>query len=418
MKFIDLFAGLGGFHQGLSNAGGFDCVFASEIDSELRNLYTQNYSICPHGDITQIRELDIPKHDFLCAGFPCQAFSLAGSKEGSKCPKSGKLIDEIIRITKYHRAEFLLLENVPNILTIANGTFWNYVKKSFEQLGYKLIYKIISPDDVGIPQNRKRVFILGSLNHKLLDRFEWPEVSHKDKQTLNDIIDSSLAHRKLEAKKIQQLKHWQCLLNNCNVSNLPSISIIASEFGATYPLNFTAKTLGQMRRYRGAHGTKLKGCRSWKELFENLPRYTRKDKSVPDWLLKSVEYSRRLFRANRGYLSEWSKSLNKANNSWQILEWRGYYDILDLSRHILQFRASGIRVLKKKRFPSLIAMTPTQIPIIASEMRYMSKYEATKLQCLDKPLPDNDTKAFKVLGNAVNAKIVEMIAIRLKLALH
>ena len=118
MKFIDLFAGLGGFHHGMSNAGGFECVFASELDPDLRSLYYENHGIEAAGDITKIDETSIPKHEVLCAGFPCQPFSKAGKKKGAKCPKSGMLIHDILRIVKYHEPRFVLLENVPNLSLI------------------------------------------------------------------------------------------------------------------------------------------------------------------------------------------------------------------------------------------------------------------------------------------------------------
>lgn len=157
--FIDLFAGLGGFHIGLSQLG-MKCVFASEIDKNLALLYEKNFGIRPHGDIRNVREADIPQHDVLCAGFPCQPFSAAGKKKGAKCPKSGKLIDEVLRIAKYHQPKYVLLENVPQILTIQNNEFWNYVVSEFDKIGYKIQYKIYSPEEFGIPQHRKRVFVI------------------------------------------------------------------------------------------------------------------------------------------------------------------------------------------------------------------------------------------------------------------
>jgi len=134
MRFIDLFSGIGGFHKGLLNAGGFECVFASEINTALQDLYYKNFGIQPKGDIRKIHEADIPKHDILCAGFPCQPFSLAGKKTGYKCPSSGKLIKanfgqgqtnffykcsgsgklikDILRITKHHLPDFIIQEGL------------------------------------------------------------------------------------------------------------------------------------------------------------------------------------------------------------------------------------------------------------------------------------------------------------------
>lgn len=411
MKFIDLFAGLGGFHTGFSESG-FKCVYASELDIELRDLYKKNFGIEVDGDITKINEKDIPVHDVLCAGFPCQPFSLAGKKKGEQCPSSGKLIDHVLRIIKYHSPKFVVLENVPNILTIENGEFWKSIKGSFKSMGYFLDYKIMSPLDFGIPQNRKRVFIVGCKDKALLDKYQWPSGLLESQNTLSDLLEPKLKHKKLEPKKIQQLIKWQALLDQCDFKSLSSNSIVAPEFGATYPLNFQSLSLKDMKQYKGAYGKCLLDCKTWEDILNKLPSYARKNKKTPEWLLKSVINSRDIYSKHTNYLDEWINDFNKDYNSWQILEWRGFNDKLDLSKHLLQFRASGIRVSKPFKAPSLVAMTPTQIPVIGSEMRYISTSEAAKLQSLHnlKKLPDNTTKAFKALGNAVNAKIVQLIA--------
>lgn len=410
-RFIDLFAGVGGFHKGFSE-NGFECVFACEIDPELQNLYEVNYGVRPHGDIRTIDEKLIPKHDIMCAGFPCQPFSLAGKKKGAECPESGRLIDDVIRIAKYHQPKFIVLENVPNVITIANGQFWSYLKDSFESIGYTLKYKVISPVDVGIPQNRKRVFIVAAKSLSDLNSFEWPASIELQPSALASILDSSLPHKKLESRKVELLKHWQTLLNNIDLRAMPSSSIVAPEFGANYPLDFSELTLDQIKLYRGSYGYDLSSCSSWDEVLSLLPSYVRKHKKVPGWMMQSVGFSRNLYITNQSFFNEWYESLPKEYNSWQILEWRGLKNVLDIYEHLVQFRASGIRVLKRKIAPSLISMTPTQIPIVPSESRYMSEYEAAKLQNLQDlcKFPDGTTRSFKAFGNAVNAKVVSFIS--------
>ncbi|HFG2029399.1 TPA: DNA cytosine methyltransferase [Vibrio cholerae] len=414
MTFIDLFAGLGGFHTGFAK-NGHECVFACEIEPALRDLYEQNYGIVPHSDITKAVEEEIPPHDVICAGFPCQPFSLAGKKKGAECPESGRLIDHVIRIANYHCPKFIVLENVPNVLTISNGSFWKYLTESFEKIGYVLYHKIISPVDIGIPQNRKRIFIVAVRHDLDTGDFEWPKVEDSNKNSLIDILDNSLEHKKLEQKKVNLLKNWQNLLSKLNVNKLVSTSIVAPEFGATYPFDFSNLTLKDLKKYKGAYGADLSECRTWKEALELLPSYTRKNKSVSGWFIKSVENSRRLYSENKNVCDEWSATINKEFNSWQILEWRGEHDNLDIYKHLVQFRASGIRVLKPYIAPSLISMTPTQIPVIPRYSRYMSPIEAAKLQNLHglSHLPCNMVKAFKALGNAVNAKVVELISERI-----
>src|SRR5579859_6180123 len=114
MRFIDLFAGLGGFHLALEKLG-HRCVFASELNVELQAIYAENFGLTPKGDIRDVPISAIPAHEILCAGFPCQPFSKAGEQDGFDCPSWGDLFDQVVAILKYHKPEFLLLENVPNL---------------------------------------------------------------------------------------------------------------------------------------------------------------------------------------------------------------------------------------------------------------------------------------------------------------
>ena len=114
MRFIDIFAGLGGFHTGLARLG-HTCVFASELDVSLQELYKKNYGLQPEGDIRKIPIEKIPAHDILCAGSPCQPFSKAGEQQGFECPKWGDLFGHVLRILQYHKPQYVMLENVPNL---------------------------------------------------------------------------------------------------------------------------------------------------------------------------------------------------------------------------------------------------------------------------------------------------------------
>ena len=120
MKFVDLFAGLGGFHVALNDLG-HECVFACEIETYLRDHYEKNFKIYPEGDITKLNINNIPKHEILCAGFPCQPFSKAGNGKGFSHKLAGKMFFYITKIIKKHKPKFLFLENVPNLINHNNG---------------------------------------------------------------------------------------------------------------------------------------------------------------------------------------------------------------------------------------------------------------------------------------------------------
>lgn len=164
LKFIDLFAGLGGFHKALHELG-HECVFASELDPTLRKLYEENWGIEAQGDIKKIVEKNIesiPPHDILCGGFPCQPFSKAGKQLGRE-DNRGTLFDEIAKILEFRKPKYFILENVPFIAKHDNEETWNFMQDKLAQLGYKVDHKIYSPQDFGIPQHRKRIFIVGCL---------------------------------------------------------------------------------------------------------------------------------------------------------------------------------------------------------------------------------------------------------------
>ena len=142
LSFIDLFAGIGGFHQALTHFGA-KCVFASEWDKNAAHTYYENYDIKPFGDITKINEKDIPHHDILCGGFPCQAFSVSGKQKGFDDSR-GTLFFDIARIVKYHKPKLLFLENVRNFEKHDNGNTLKVVIKTLDNLGYNVKYKVLN----------------------------------------------------------------------------------------------------------------------------------------------------------------------------------------------------------------------------------------------------------------------------------
>lgn len=163
MRFIDLFAGLGGFHVAMS-ALPMDstCVFASELCPDLRELYHQNFGIRPHGDIRTIPMDSIPEHDILFGGWPCQPFSTVGKKKGFNDDSKGDLFYYIERILEARRPPKFLLENVPALLGKKFAAEATYILNAFQRLGYHVQVYVMSPTQFGVPQHRIRVFLYGS----------------------------------------------------------------------------------------------------------------------------------------------------------------------------------------------------------------------------------------------------------------
>ena len=157
-KFIDLFAGIGAFRLALESFGA-QCVFSSEWDAAAQETYKSNYGEKPYGDITKIPEDNIPSHDFLCAGFPCQPFSISGKQRGFNDTR-GTLFFDVARIAKYHQPKILLLENVKNLASHDNGRTLNVITNTLNDIGYNVYYDIFNASDYGVPQNRERIFLV------------------------------------------------------------------------------------------------------------------------------------------------------------------------------------------------------------------------------------------------------------------
>lgn len=183
--FIDLFCGVGGFHLALSSYGA-KCVFSSEIDRAACNVYERNFGMRPLGDIRKIRSNQIPKHDILCAGFPCQAFSISGKRDGFNDP-NGKLFFEVIRIAKYHKPKMIMLENVRNLQTHNDGKTLSRIIEELDKIGYKSFSKVLNATNFGVPQARKRIYIIAFRDDLNVSDFTFPEKKGKTK-SLEDIL--------------------------------------------------------------------------------------------------------------------------------------------------------------------------------------------------------------------------------------
>lgn len=157
-KFIDLFCGIGSFHYSLKKLG-FECVMACDINEPARKTYHANYGIVPLGDVTDIAPESVPSFDILCAGFPCQPFSNIGKHRGFD-DERGTMFFQILKFAKHHKPKFIILENVPALVSHNKGETLKKIKTLLDEHGYSIVHKVFKCDEYGIPQMRKRLFIV------------------------------------------------------------------------------------------------------------------------------------------------------------------------------------------------------------------------------------------------------------------
>lgn len=417
MKFVDLFAGLGGFHLAATQLGA-ECVFASELDTQLRQIYLQNFGLEPVGDINDIHPSDVPAHNLLCAGFPCQPFSKAGEQLGWKDAVRGTVFYKVVEILEYHRPEFVILENVAHFVRHDSGNTHRKVKLALESMGYDVQSDTCSPHQFGVPQIRERMYMIGRLGR--LNGFIWPTPTTKSSDlSLRDLLDVNPPEaRPLSQQVIDCLKTWQEFLRQFpSGAKLPSFPIWSMEFGATYPFESDSLeeiSLKQLRKCRGMFGCSL-DFQFRREVLCHVPSYARGKSGVfPRWKQLFIKQNRELYREHRSWIDKWLPKIQKFPPSLQKLEWNCQGEERDIWKYVLQFRASGVRVKRPTTSPSLVAMTTTQIPIIGWERRYMTFRECARIQSMGelKHLPSGNL-AMTALGNAVNVKVVGLILERL-----
>ncbi len=429
MQFIDLFAGLGGFHLALSRLG-HKCVFACEINPTLNNLYKKNFPKTPiELDITKVNRKKIPNYDILCAGFPCQPFSKAGAQAGFNHKVAGQMFEELMKFVSDHKPEYLILENVPQLIKHNKGVTWDYMYSRIEAEGYLIEYDIISPTDFNIPQTRERVFILCTKNQ---NQIKWPIKPLRKDFSLKDIfIKSPKIFRTISKEKNDVLLMWEDFLKRIPSNITLTSPLWTLEFGATYP--FEDRTpysldIKELKKYRGSRGIDLSKFKS-NEIINNLPPYAQythnkkedrlKNVQFPIWKKNFIRRSRDFYIQNREWIDPWIKKYDNHPNpmlkspTHLKFEWNCMGEDYTLDDKVLSFRPSGLRVKRLNAAPTLVNISSLHTPYIPSLKRYMSNEECLKIQGLHELLNDNfpnNIEINRAIGNAVNADIVEKIA--------
>ena len=205
MKFVDLFSGIGGFHYALKAATESlnlpsSCVFASDIDERCRASYKQNFGIEPVGDITTFDAHQVPEHDILLAGFPCQAFSIIGEMQGFADTR-GTLFFDVARILKAKQPKFFVLENVKQLVGHDQGRTLATIIKTCRDIGYDVQYKVLNALDFGLPQKRERVFIVGALS-KLVFDFDF-DLKHIKSVSLSNLLEKDVEQKYFASQHIR-----------------------------------------------------------------------------------------------------------------------------------------------------------------------------------------------------------------------
>lgn len=383
-KYIDLFAGIGGFHFAMKKyAPKSQCVMASEINNEAANTYSRNFKMKVDGDIKEIKPEKLGKYDVVCGGFPCQPFSKGGFQKGFKDPR-GTLFQEIVRLISYQknledRPKILILENVRNLISHDGGDTWRTIRKCLEDAGYNMVKKpiVIGPKDVGVPQLRDRAIILGVRKDIYDGEIKLKLPRKKNNSTsIYSIVQTDLSEEEYNKYKISKhidkvLDAWNKFYKGIN-ETIIGFPIWSDEFGKNYDLSIYPK---------------------WKQDF--------------------VRKNRELYNNNKNFIDKWLESTKIrewATATERKFEWNCGEDIKDIYEGLIQIRPSGVRVKRPTEAPTLVAMNHRVI--IGREKRYMTLKETVRLQSFPdnyKFDEENEAAALKQLGNAVNVKVIETV---------
>ncbi len=393
--FIDLFAGIGGFHVGMSKLGG-KCVFSCEIDAACQDVYENNFASRPYPDIrvlTEGKNVDVPAHDVLCAGFPCQPFSKSGRQLGMNETR-GTLFFNILKILEARRPRYIVLENVRNLAGPRQKHTWEVVIRNLWKLGYRVSYEpavfsphLLPPEKGGRPQVRERVFILGSYKKEGASDIE-----------LNEPVRLHLRPFNGWKKENWRIEDW--LENEGEIQNPKKYSLKKEETRWIEAWNDFIQMIDE---------DPLPGFPIWADVF--LGTY-KELADMPDWEINFIAKNKDFYSRHKSKINRWTKrhKVEEFPFSRRKFEWQARGWPRDLWKLVMHFRPSGIRVKGPTYLPALVAITQTSI--IGSRKRKITPREAARLQGFpdDFVLHEDDKIAYKQLGNAVNVGVVQYAA--------
>ena len=399
-KFVDLFAGIGGFHAALGALGG-ECVYASEWDKDAARIYERNWNLKPDGDITLAandENMNVPAHDVLVGGFPCQPFSKSGKQMGMEETR-GTLFWNIAKIIESRKPSLVLLENVQNIAGPRHLHEWAVIIKTLRDLGYRVSEKpmvvsphLIRPEFGGRPQVRNRVFIAATRIPKGIPNFK-SDVEIPDLSSVMEGWDP------LEWKLDRDLP----LDNLRTVKDKKSVTLSESEIRWIDAWNdFVLVMKPRMK------DGKLPGFPIWADHWVSMDEL-KIPRGTPEWKANFLRKNSQLYTDHRAILNKWLKKWNYLEDfpaSRKKFEWQAQ-DAKTLWETVMHFRPSGIRAKKATYVPALVAITQTSI--VGKQKRRITTREGARLQGLpdwydfvDQP----DSLTYKQLGNGVNVGAV------------
>ena len=445
LGFIDLCAGTGGFHTALDNIKKYNtkCILASDIDKNCRKVYFINHGIPVHNDLKNINYEEIKNIDIVCAGFPCQPFSVAGKRLGLDDAR-GTVIHNILEIVKTNKPKMIVLENVKGLKSMKNKDTNNeevmaykLIGNTLSDLNYYYFDRVISPHEINIPQKRERVVIVGIRKDILKKQFsnnkefqqnrlEFVEKlikkrkdKNKDKNIFQD-DENIKSEYNLNEEQINTLNLWKEFVDMKEWDNIDNKSL--SETYLKYYSKKTPEQINKVKKHRNFKQTHFfTDFRNYKKndiIPKNIKYKNRKSNKISKSVKKKCDELNCLYDNNTKFKQIIDKFLKKNKDVIETLSYQNRYleysggqnfgSECKLNNFFAQFRMSGVRIRKSNYFPTLVKSGP--LPVIIKKNRFLTDIECGNLQSFKKNFIFlSKSSAIKQTGNAVNTEVIELM---------